>query len=149
LLSARNKRLGDYVAGTVVVHERPLAEHAETSLSREPEKPPATPPLPAHVPGSVLNLGTALLPKLQPRAEPLTKLPSGCDVSRLSGQEFELIEAFLLRRRQLAPDVRMQMARKITDRVATKLEVSEEDQRVPERLLELVAAEYRNRARFR
>ena len=41
------------------------------------------------------------------------------------------------------------MARKITQRIAPKLEVSEDDQLRPERLLETLVAQYRNRARFR
>ncbi len=38
LLSSKNKRLGDFVAGTVVVHEKPLAEQAKVSWN-----PAATP----------------------------------------------------------------------------------------------------------
>jgi hypothetical protein len=92
-----------------------------------------------------LNLAMVMPPK----PEPVISLPPGCDVSRLSGQEFELIETFLSRRGQLAHSVRMQMARKIAERIASKLELGEQHLRAPERLLEVVAAECRNRPRFR
>ncbi len=113
LLSPGNKRLGDHVAGTVVVHEQPLA-------SRAPEHwtPPST-------------------------------APSGYDSSRLTPEEFQLLEAFLDRRGQLAPDVRREMARRVVQRVGAKLNISEDDRRNPEALVEKLANEYRDRARFR
>jgi uncharacterized RDD family membrane protein YckC len=112
LLSSRNKRLGDYVAGTVVVHERPLEQQAEIRWSAA---------------------GHDL----------------GFDVLRISPQEFQLIEAFLLRRSQLADDVRARMGREIIARLAPKLQIPAEDALRPEPLLEALATEYRNRARFR
>ena len=75
--------------------------------------------------------------------------PSRYDVGRLSPEEFQLMEAFLLRRDELAVEVRISMARKITQRIAGKLGVSEDDQRRPEGLLETLVAEYRDQARFR
>ena len=45
LLSAKSKRLGDYIAGTVVVHERPLARQSEISWGPKAEK--RKPPSPA------------------------------------------------------------------------------------------------------
>ena len=112
LMSSQNKRLGDYVAGTVVVHERPLEKQAEvrwTSTGRD----------------------------------------FGSDVLRISPQEFQLIEAFLLRRSQLAAEVRAHMAREIIARLAPKLQIPAEESFRPELLLEALATEYRNRARFR
>lgn len=114
LLSAQNKRLGDYVAGTVVVHERPLE------------------------PGTEVNWNSA-------RRSDTTDY----DVTRISPEEFQLIEAFLLRRTQLAAEVRSRMAREIIARLASKLEISAEEALRPEPLLEALANEYRNRARFR
>ncbi len=114
LLSSKNKRLGDYVAGTVVVHERPLEDRGQVSVQ-------------------YAAAGT----------------PSGYDASRLSAEEFQLIEAYLLRRSQLAPDVRLRLTRQIIDRISPNLQISSDDQRRPEPLLEKLAAEYRNLARFR
>ena len=140
LLSAKSKRLGDYVAGTVVVHERPLARQSELSWGPKAEKRQPPSPVP-----SVLNLG----PLLPPIEETKDETSATYDVGRLSPEEFQLMEAFLLRRDQLAVEVRISMARKIAQRIAAKLEVSEDDLRRPERLLETLVAQYRNRARFR
>ncbi len=114
LLSSKNKRLGDYVAGTVVVHEKPLEHQMQAGLKYAEE-------------GS----------------------GSRYDVSRLSPEEFHLIEAYLLRRTQLAVEVRAQLTGQIIQRLAAKLEISPDDQRRPEPLLERLATEYRNRTRFR
>ncbi len=113
LLSAQNKRLGDYVAGTVVVHEKPLADQANVSW----------------------NFGTS-------------GTASALDLTGLSPEEFQLMETFLLRREQLTRDVRASMARQIALRISEKLKIPAEDRQNPEALIEKLASEYRNRARF-
>jgi len=113
LLSARSKRLGDYVAGTVVVRETPTV--LETGLR--------------------WDLGTR----------------SGgfrYDVSRMTAEEFQLVETFLLRRNQLAADVLATTGGKILRRLSARLELSPEDARNPELLLEALATAYRTRARY-
>ena len=147
LLSAKNKRLGDYVAGTVVVHEKPLSQQAGLGWDFAGQQSHAAPSAPPARPGSVLGLTSAPPAAIQP-GERAERPDSGYDAGRLSAEEFKLMEAFLLRRRHLAPDVRLQMARQIIDRVAAKLEIAADDQRGPERLIERLAAEYRSRARF-
>src|SRR5207247_10340671 len=132
LLNNWNRPLGDYVSGTVVVHEGPLDKHADATWGlAEKKQPPAPVPAPAGPPWSVLNLGSGLQ-AVASQTEPEPSRSSAYAVGRLSDQEFQLLEAFLLRRRQLAADVRLRMARKIMDRLAVKLEISEEDQRTPE-----------------
>jgi hypothetical protein len=59
-----------------------------------------------------------------------------------------LIEAFLLRRNQLAGDVRAETARKILQRLSARLEFTPEDLQNPEALLETLATAYRARARY-
>ncbi len=113
LLSSKSKRLGDYIAGTVVVHEKPAA--LETGVRWD---------------------------------SPQASGGSRYDVSRLAPEEFQLIEAFLLRRNQLASEVRTQTARKILQRFAGRLDFSPEDLRTPEALLETLATAYRTRARY-
>jgi len=113
LLSAKSKRLGDYAAGTVVVHEKPAV--LETGVRWDLPSSPAS---------------------------------SRYDVSRLRPEEFQLIEAFLLRRNQLAADVRAGTAWKIIERLSTRLELSPEDLRNHEALLETLATAYRTRARY-
>jgi uncharacterized RDD family membrane protein YckC len=113
LVSAKSKRLGDYVAGTVVVYEKP----------------------------AVLETG------VQWDAASATGL-SPYDVSRLTPEEFRLIEAFLVRRNQLASDVRTETARRIIYRLAGRLGLSQEDAQKPEALLETLATSFRARARY-
>ena len=138
LLSSKNKRLGDYVAGTVVVHEKPLSTDADLQWDSRPR---AVPP-----PGSVLKL---TLPEPPPQPTAAGPLDSVYDVGRLSDEEFHLLETFLLRRRHLAADVRIRMANQVLERVAAKLEISEDDRRAPEKLIERLANAYRRRGHLR
>jgi uncharacterized RDD family membrane protein YckC len=105
--TARNQRLGDLAAGTVVVHER-VVERAS-----RPE---------ASLPASV-RLGA----------------------ERLTAEEFEVIEIFLARRRDLPDHLRMQTARQLARRIREKLNVAAAAQAGDEELIEAVAAEYRGR----
>jgi len=114
LLSPKSKRLGDYVAGTVVVLEKPAA--LETGVQWDSPRPPGN---------------------------------ERYDVSRLTPEEFQLMEAFLLRRNQLAENVRADTARKIIERISETLELTPEDKEKPEVLLETLAVAYRARSRFR
>lgn len=121
LLSSQSKRLGDYVAGTVVIREPPVERPGEgSSQTRTSESP-----------------GEKSASVLSPYA------------AGLSDEEFQLIEAFLMRRTQLAPDVRDNLARQIASRISTRLEIPTEDQRRPEDLLENLASGYRAQVRFR
>jgi uncharacterized RDD family membrane protein YckC len=113
LFSAKSKRLGDYVAGTVVVHEK--APLLDGGLRWE----------------SPARSGGARF-----------------DVSRLTPGEFQLVEAFLLRRKELAETVRRDAARKIVRRLAGRLDLTAQDEREPEKLLETLALAYRARARY-
>jgi len=113
LLSAKSKRLGDYVAGTVVVHERAPVLAGGLSWETGP---------PAH--------------------------GARFDVSRLTPGEFQLVEAFLLRRKELAETVRRDAARKIVQRLSARLDLTAQDEQEPEKLLETLALAYRARARY-
>lgn len=123
LLSSQSKRLGDYVAGTVVVRELPVERPADS------------------LPGAPQSSGPAA-------GQERPSVVAGVYVHDLSDQEFQWIEAFLTRRDQLSPDVRDAMATEITRRIATRLGISSEEQRRPEALLERLAAAYRARPRF-
>jgi uncharacterized RDD family membrane protein YckC len=113
LLSAKSKRLGDYVAGTVVVHEK--APVLDGGLRWETGPP---------------SHGARF------------------DVSRLTPGEFQLVEAFLLRRKELAEVVRRDAARKIVERLSARLDLTAQDEQEPEKLLETLALAYRARARY-
>ncbi|MGH9789507.1 MAG: RDD family protein [Candidatus Acidiferrales bacterium] len=107
MLNRQNKRLGDYVAGTVVVHEKPFEE---MQLAWDLAERPGAPLFHA---------------------------------SRLSPEEFSLVETFLQRRSHLSDDVRRDMARQIADRVAEKLGTPPAPRAVPEVFLEGLARERR------
>jgi uncharacterized RDD family membrane protein YckC len=113
LLSAQSKRLGDFVAGTVVVREKPAVLDSGFRWDLAPS------------PGD-----------------------SRYDVSQLAPAEFQLIEAFLLRRSQLAADVRAETVRRIMHRLSACLEFTPEDKKNPEALLENLASAYRSHARY-
>jgi uncharacterized RDD family membrane protein YckC len=113
LLSAKSKRLGDFVAGTVVVHEK--AAVLETGVQWDS---PASPPA------------------------------AGYELAHLTADEFQLIEAFLLRRNQLAQNVRLEAAQRILRRVSARLKLTPENEQKPEQLLESLAVAHRARARF-
>ena len=135
LISSQNKRLGDYLAGTVVVHERPLDQPKRTKSGTVQEQPDAASPV---APASMLNLNPYTpVPKT---ATP--EGPSGYDVRRLSVDEFGLMETFLSRRGQLAPEVRSRLARQIVDRLSPVLQIRDEDLVRAEALIEKLAAEY-------
>jgi uncharacterized RDD family membrane protein YckC len=111
MLNRQNKRLGDYVAGTVVVHEKPFEE---------------------------MQMGWDLAER--PGA-PLFH------ASRLSPEEFSLVETFLQRRSHLSDAVRRDMARQISDRIAETLGTPPAQRAVPEVFLEGIARERRGALR--
>lgn len=142
LISPQNKRLGDYVAGTVVVHERPLEPKAAAGWQPTPAKPATNP---VFATGSVLGINPApvrAVPELDHKAA------SGYDAGLLSPGEFGLIETYLMRRDQLEGVVRTEMARQIVEKIAPRLQIRPEDRARAESLLEKLAIEYRNRARY-
>jgi hypothetical protein len=106
--------LGDLVAGTVVVHEKP----------------------------PLLEAGLRWDSAASSRSVRY-------DVSRLTPEEFQLIEAFLLRRKELAEGIRRDAARRIVHRLSARLELTPEDEQEPEPLLETLAVAYRARAHYR
>ena len=113
LFSKKNKRLGDFVAGTVVVHEQPLAAQAKVDWTVDS-----------------------------------AAAPSGYDLARITPEDFQLMESFLMRRDQLNSEVRAALARKVAQRVAAKLSIPDEERGKPEALVEKLANEYRNRVQF-
>ncbi len=108
-LSKQGKRLGDFVAGSIVVHERSMREIQAT---------------------------------WHQASASVTSAPVGGN--RLSPDDIALIETFLVRRYDLAPDVRRHMAHQILNRLAPKLHVSDEDRAAVESTLEAVVHEHRS-----
>ncbi len=121
LISKQNRRLGDFVAKTVVVHERPLTRisvgWASAPIAGSTSLGNST--LGANS-ASVVNstsLAGALLPPSPTWAANSNILGAG----RLGPEEVRLIEAFLERRDSLDWDVRSKMARQITAHVSERL----------------------------
>src|SRR5580704_5977833 len=113
LLNAKNKRLGDFIAGSVVVRESSMKEikpiwHTAQSV--------------AEAPAGGVRVSTAAL----------------------SIEELALIDAFLHRRYDLAPDVRSRMAGEILVRVQPKIVADALVRLSTESLLEALAYERRS-----
>jgi len=70
-------------------------------------------------------------------------------VEKLSNNDLVLIETFLARRLDLAPDVRTSSAKRIAEHIAQKLELPAQPQSDNEDFLEAVAKEYRDSLRYR
>lgn len=111
-ISPQSKRLGDYVAGTVVVHEKPFQ---------------------------------AMAPQWDVPAQASTHQYGA---SRLTPEEFALVETFLSRRSALDAGVRYDTAYGIVRRIESKL-VLPPNLPTPEKLLEEIAHERRSTAGYR
>jgi len=114
-----SRRLGDMVAGTVVVHDK-KEESAQPFLHTTP------------------------VPEMT-----ATPAGSASIANKLTLQELDVIETFLNRRLDLPAHIREQSAKKIADAIAAKLGVPAEERGSDEKFLEAVAREFRNTARFR
>ena len=108
MLNSQGKRLGDFVAGSLVIKEKALGD-----LRRPWASFPAS----------------------------LSDFPLGA--SRLTTEECALVDTFLARSQDLAPDVRTRMADEVLRRIAAKLMLPEEQSLSAESTLELIAHERR------
>jgi uncharacterized RDD family membrane protein YckC len=111
-ISPQSKRLGDYVAGTVVVHEKSMES------------------VPAHW------------------SAPQQPGTHQYGATRLTPEEFALIETFLSRRNSLEPGVRYDMAAGIVRRIESKL-VLPPERPSAEKILEEITHERRSIAGYR
>jgi uncharacterized RDD family membrane protein YckC len=112
-LNKRNRRLGDFVAGTVVVHER-KEDDAQTIWTM-----------------------------------PVLSTPQTIDVSALTTEDLQVIEAFLARRLDLSLDVRQATATRLADLFAARLNLPAEARGSNEDFLEMLAMQIRSTTRFR
>ena len=111
-VSPQSKRLGDYVAGTVVVHEKPFE-----TVAPQWDAPAQT---------STHQYGA----------------------SRLTPEEFALVETFLSRRAALEAGVRYDTASGIVRRIQSKLTLPPEGTPAAEKLLEELSHERRSTAGY-
>lgn len=132
LCNKRQQRLGDFVAGTIVVHERTEEQSLIGHNSR--------------------TFTVGLYP--QPQFEEVTQQrPSGNvllasdAVARLDTQDLNVIDTFLARALDLERSTREEMATKIATRLAAKMQVGLPEGASAERFLEALAWELRSGAR--
>jgi len=111
LLNAKNKRIGDFIAGSIVVREASLSE---------------------------------LKPVWQTPGETVALSGPTLGGARLSIEDLGLIDTFLNRRHNLAPEVRSRMAHQILNRLKPKLLLPDDDNLSVESILESLAYERRS-----
>jgi len=111
LLNAKNKRIGDFIAGSIVVREASLSE---------------------------------LKPVWQTPGETVALSGPPLGGARLSIEDLGLIDTFLNRRHNLAPEVRSRMAHQILNRLKPKLLLPDDDNLSVESILESLAYERRS-----
>lgn len=119
LLNKQHKRLGDMVAGSILVRETNLAEMKPLWHTEAP------PPLPTGTAGPMGSMGAT-------------------GASALTVDDLKLIDTFLGRRYSLPADVRVRMADQILNRVAPRLNLRVDRSTSPESILEAAAYERRS-----
>jgi uncharacterized RDD family membrane protein YckC len=129
LVTKQNKRLGDLVAGTIVVHER-VDEFG------------AYPSIPASRSFTAAMYETPLAP-----APVLSGIPAD-RVARLSHNDLHLIESFLARAISLPMETRAQLGSRLLDTLCMKMDVPVPTDVAPERTLESVAYVLRSTGRI-
>jgi uncharacterized RDD family membrane protein YckC len=132
LCNKQQKRLGDFVAGTIVVHERTeeqplLGNNSRTFTAALYTQPQVFLTQQQYGPGQV-------------------SLPADA-VARLQRQDLHVIDAFLARALDLEIVTRQEMAQKIAVRIAAKMQVAQPEGLGAERFLEVVAFAMRAAAR--
>lgn len=113
LLNKRHKRLGDYIAGTVVVHDKTIEKVS-----------------------TIWNTGS----------NPSTSDPQAL---KISTKELVLIETYLNRRMDLAPEVRKKTAAQIAAVIRNRTGIELEEGQSDDDFLERVARKARETARYR
>ena len=129
LVTQQNKRLGDLVAGTIVVHER-VDEFG------------TYPSMPVSRSFTAAMYETPLAP-----VPVLSGLPAD-RVARLSHNDLHLIESFLARAIALPMETRAQLGSRLLDTLCVKMDVAVPTDVPPERTLEAIAYALRSMGRM-
>ncbi len=121
LCNKQQKRLGDFVAATIVIHERaseqPVLGHTSRSITASLYQPPST--------ELTQRVGT-----FQPPADA---------VARLKAEDLNVIESFLARALDLELSTRAEIASRIAASMFAKMNLSLPQQVNPERALEAIS----------
>jgi uncharacterized RDD family membrane protein YckC len=128
LCNREQKRLGDLVAGTIVVHERseeqPLMSHNSRTFT------------------------ASLYPQpLEALREPEGALLPADAVARLDGADLNVIDTFFNRALDLDLEKRAELAGRIANRMSAKMQISLPEGMSAERVLEAIAHSMRSQSR--
>jgi uncharacterized RDD family membrane protein YckC len=129
LCNQQQKRLGDFVAGTIVIHEQaheqPMLGHNSRSITASLYQPPAT--------QSTHRIGA-----FQPPADA---------VARLRAEDLNVIESFLARALDFDLATRAEIAGRIATSMFTRMNLPYPQEVNPERALEAIAYAMRSQHR--
>jgi uncharacterized RDD family membrane protein YckC len=128
LCNRQQKRLGDFVAGTIVVHERPREQPASNHYSRS------------------ITAGLYQTPQEPVHTSFSYQPPADC-IARLRPEDLSVIESFLARALDLDLSTRGEIAGRIAATMFAKMELSLPVQVNPERALEAIAYAMRSQSR--
>lgn len=128
ICNREQKRLGDFVAGTIVVHERsdeqPLLSHNSRTFT------------------------AALYPQpMEEVSQPVGAWLPGDGVARLDAGDLNVIETFFSRALDLELEQRAAIASRVAVRMSAKMQVQVPDGVTPERALEAIAHAMRSQGR--
>jgi uncharacterized RDD family membrane protein YckC len=130
LCNKQQKRLGDFVAGTIVIHERdneqPVLGHNSRSITTSVYQPPLS--------ESVKRIGA-----FQPPADA---------VARLRAEDLNVIESFLARALDLDLSTRAEIASRIATSMFAKMNLPLPQDVNPERTLEAISYAMRSHSRI-
>jgi uncharacterized RDD family membrane protein YckC len=129
LCNRQQKRLGDFVAGTIVIHERlgeqPSAGHNSRSITASVYQQPS--------------------PELTQRAGAFQ--PPADAVARLRAEDLNVIESFLARALDFDPSTRSEIANRIATSMFAKMGLPLPQDVSPERTLEAISYAMRSHSR--
>jgi uncharacterized RDD family membrane protein YckC len=136
LCNRQQKRLGDLVAGTLVVHEPPESQPLLTHNSRT-FTAPLTPVAPESAIPSPGELAAAQAAGLFPADA----------IARLDHHDLNVMETFFARALDLDPARRNEMALRIATRLCYRMQLPLPESPAPERLIEAIAHAMRSHSR--
>ncbi len=140
LCNRSQKRLGDLVAGTIVIHERideqPLISHhqSRTFTANVYVDPAGT--------GRLKPMGSAA------HTEPAEIALAADSIAHLKDDDLHLIDTFFNRALDLSVGRREELAARVATAICAKMRIEQPAGVEPERLLELVAHRMRGQGRF-
>ncbi len=139
LCNHQNKRLGDFAAGTIVVHERgqeqPFLAHNSRSFTAS-----------LQVTGGQNN-DLGLMPKAREAWAASGDAVPADVVARLTPQDLHLIETFFSRALDLSVETRATLGARVAHTLCAKMQFPLPEGMPPERMLELIAFKMRGQGR--